>query len=361
MPASPSRNKPSVRDASFRVTSESVALRAVRRGFTLIELLVVIAIIAVLVALLLPAVQQAREAARRSQCRNNLKQIGIAIHNYHEVFNLMPIGYVDTATVTNAATQDGGWSWAAQILPQLDQGALFAKFDFRAHPHGLLAPEVGNTTAGATSLAVFACPSDTKPTTRKSGSSDPAATSTANGVVTAAATSSYVGNSGPFNAQFCDQTVAGYQSVRSVGAFRVNIGLSFKDFRDGLSNGMLVGETNWSQTRNNLLYGSVQNGGGADCTDLSEYRTNPYNHLRSTNTTMNAMAPVFPNKYFTAFASQHVGGAHFLMGDGSVHFLSENIENTSTNFTDPGVTANGPYGLYQRLSAIADGQPLGEF
>jgi prepilin-type N-terminal cleavage/methylation domain-containing protein/prepilin-type processing-associated H-X9-DG protein len=358
----PCRDDALVRDSFRNSTTRRAAEQRVRRGgFTLIELLVVIAIIAVLVAILLPAVQQAREAARRSQCRNNLKQLGVAIHNYHEIFGLMPIGYVDTATVSNAATQDGGWSWASQILPQLDQASLFDRFDFRFHPHGNLPPEAGNTLAGATHLAVFACPSDVKPMTRKSGSSDPAATSTANGVVPAVATSSYVGNSGPFNAQFCDQAIPGYQSPRSVGAFRVNVGLSFRDFTDGLSNSMLVGETHWSQTRNNLLYGSVQNAGGADCTELTEYRTNPYNHLRSTNTTMNATAAVYPAKYFTAFASTHSGGANFLMGDGSVHFLSENLENTSTNFTDPGVTANGPYGLYQRLSAIADGRPLGEF
>ncbi|HWL08492.1 MAG TPA: DUF1559 domain-containing protein [Planctomicrobium sp.] len=333
------------------------------RGFTLIELLVVIAIIAILVALLLPAVQQAREAARRSECRNNLKQIGLAIHNYHDIYNLTPIGYIDTngSTTTNAGTQDGGWSWAAQILPQLDQTALFSKFDFRFHPHGKLPPEEQNTIASATSLAVFSCPSDTKPRTRKSGSSDPNATSTANGIVDAVATSSYVGNSGPFNAQFCNQSNPAYQSDRSVGAFRVNIGLRFRDFTDGLSNTMLVGETQWTQTRNNLLYGSLKNAGGADCTDLDEYQTCPYNHVRSTNTFMNATKTAYPVKYHTAFGSPHTGGVLFLMGDGSVRFISESIENTSTNFTDAGVTVNGPYGLYQRLSAIADGQLLGEF
>ncbi|MDB5344629.1 MAG: Prepilin-type N-terminal cleavage/methylation protein [Schlesneria sp.] len=332
-----------------------------RPGFTLIELLVVIAIIAVLISLLLPAVQQAREAARRSQCKNNLKQIGLAMHNYHDIYNRIPMGYIDTAAPTAAATEDGGWSWAAQILPQLDQAALAAKFDFRFHPHGVLANETGNTAAGTTPLQVFSCPSDVKPPTRKSGSSDPAATSTANGIVPAVATSSYVGSSGPFDANFCDQTAAAYQSVRAVGAFRVNIGLGFQSFTDGLSNSILVGETHWMQTRNNMLYGSLQNAGGADCTDLSEFRTNPYNHLRSTNCYMNATAVRFPSKYFTAFASMHVGGSHFLMGDGSVRFISDNIENTSTNFSDPGVTANGPFGLYQRLSAIADGQTLGEF
>ena len=95
-----------------------------RRGFTLIELLVVIAIIAVLVALLLPAVQQAREAARRSQCKNNLKQIGLAIHNYHEICNMLPVG--------NIASSAGGWgpSWYTQILPQIDQGPVFNRLNF---------------------------------------------------------------------------------------------------------------------------------------------------------------------------------------------------------------------------------------
>src|SRR3954463_8669310 len=102
-----------------------------RFGFTLIELLVVIAIIAILIALLLPAVQQAREAARRTQCKNNLKQIGLALHNYHDVFGCIPPGYIDIGTPNSPTVYDGGWSWASMILPQIDQAPLFNSFDFK--------------------------------------------------------------------------------------------------------------------------------------------------------------------------------------------------------------------------------------
>src|SRR6187431_767815 len=92
-----------------------------RRGFTLIELLVVIAIIGVLVSLLLPAVQQAREAARRSQCKNNLKQIGLAMHNYHDVHNTLPPGYITGVPQNINASEISHWSWGAFVLPQIDQ------------------------------------------------------------------------------------------------------------------------------------------------------------------------------------------------------------------------------------------------
>ena len=119
---------------------------SVRRGFTLIELLVVIAIIAILMALLLPAVQQAREAARRSQCKNNLKQIGLALHNY-----------LDTAKCFPFATGGTGnrYSALSQLLPQLDQGPLFKKIDFKQ-----LITAPANVTAGLTVLPQFLCPSD---------------------------------------------------------------------------------------------------------------------------------------------------------------------------------------------------------
>ena len=101
------------------------------RGFTLIELLVVIAIIAVLIALLLPAVQAAREAARRAQCVNNLKQIGLALHNYHDAIGAFPMSYAASSRFVDGATDTApGWGWGTMILPQLEQGPLFNAVNF---------------------------------------------------------------------------------------------------------------------------------------------------------------------------------------------------------------------------------------
>jgi len=111
--------------------------RPQKHGFTLIELLVVIAIIAILIALLLPAVQQAREAARRSSCKNNLKQLGLAFHNYHETFQQFPLqqtccGVVDTGAPALMQTWRIRHSWTVRILPYLDQASLFQKYDSNA-------------------------------------------------------------------------------------------------------------------------------------------------------------------------------------------------------------------------------------
>ena len=128
-----------------------------RRGFTLIELLVVIAIIAVLIALLLPAVQQAREAARRSQCTNNLKQIGLALHNYHDVYNTFPAGYIDQGVAANR----GHYSWTSAILPYIDQAPLSNLMRVGDVP--LSTNLTNNLTAMQTPLSGFACPSNPAP------------------------------------------------------------------------------------------------------------------------------------------------------------------------------------------------------
>src|SRR5436190_7827746 len=128
-----------------------------RRGFTLIELLVVIAIIAVLIALLLPAVQQAREAARRVQCSNNLKQFGLAMHNYESSYRMFPIGNALFGTGTSAAILDNGWSVPARLFPFLDNAQQFENLNFEVKYS-----DKRNTTMIAINVAMLMCPSETK-------------------------------------------------------------------------------------------------------------------------------------------------------------------------------------------------------
>src|SRR5580704_7370538 len=130
-----------------------------QRGFTLIELLVVIAIIAVLIALLLPAVQAAREAARRSQCINNLKQIGLAMHNYHQTYDCFPNG----ALISTSGANNYSWSAHARLLANLEQQSLYNAVNWSVGPINDTYGTFANATVSATRLAVFLCPSSTPP------------------------------------------------------------------------------------------------------------------------------------------------------------------------------------------------------
>ena len=351
-----------------------------RYAFTLIELLVVIAIIAILVALLLPAVQQAREAARRSSCKNNLKQLGLAIHNYHDTHGVFPPGYIDGDGITNGGTgqsggNDNGYSWQAMILPMIEQSALYDQFDFSLHPWGAPGNGVAVGVNGASSnanhnacsktLPSLSCPSDIKPDTTTIH------TNTEVGYHANLATSSYAGNLGCYNGGPCSANGFNHKGNFSNGVLQVNGKLRFKDVTDGTSNTFLIGEIRWLQdgvgSNNNTLYGGVAGGGQARCDQVAGDGSNassggPFRSLRATRNIVNVAGT--SDERGRAFASFHQGGAQFVMVDGSVRFISENIHHTNYGFqaSNPFGNASGSnFGTYQRLAARNDGRVLGEF
>lgn len=290
------------------------------RGFTLIELLVVIAIIAVLVAILLPAVQQAREAARRSTCKNNLKQIGLALHNYHDVYQRLPAGYQ-----YNSNNLIPIYGWAVSILPYLEQSALYESLNPGAIP--LNARYVAGFTEESrqllqTPISVYRCPSDTASQTHE--------------FVFAPtdffypATSNYVAYGG---AGTTAETLANNNDAH--GTFYGAAYLPFSHITDGLSNTFFVSErdagpvgpttdgytTNFGAavwpgiaSRNNVLrpYRTLAH---------AVYKIN-YDYVKGFNDKTNSYNA-------RGVASQHAGGVNVLMGDGAVRFVSENIEHVS--------------------------------
>jgi len=329
-----------------------------RPAFTLIELLVVIAIIAVLIALLLPAVQQAREAARRSQCRNNLKQLGLALHNYHDVANTLPPGWIG---VTTTPASGGRWGWGTMILPYLDQAPLFnslgtgagtdAGGTSRAGYAAVLTTLAANSTANAllqTPLAVYRCPSDVGSNTVEFTPG-----SLPSSAVTYGRTN-YLGVVGNVAMGTTPITTA---TANANGTFAQNSRRNFRDYTDGLSNTIVVGERRSPGTENTLQVGG--NGwwaGVPDDTTSTATAVGMAMHVGSTLYRMNSSDAATPttSERLQAFSSLHEGGAHFLMGDGAVKFISENI--------DSGTTVSGTgMRTYQKLGAINDNQVVGDY
>lgn len=321
-----------------------------RTGFTLIELLVVIAIIAILVALLLPAVQQAREAARRSQCKNNMKQLGLALHNYHDVFSQFPINYSTTFTTNNSTM-----SWMVTILPYIDQAPLFNQIDpnFGINndprsptPDSVAPANPSNGWAAKQVIPVYKCPSDT---------SDDIMGSRAN-YGGSWAVNSYKGVAGAnwaWGAYVSPTQFNGTRFGTSNNGLDRGNGLlfrgngfpysnSFSHVTDGTSNTFAIGEavarycthTWWWWFNGSTATCSVPLNAPAVCT------TNP---ALSPDARLAQCWGDWPNNY--SFKSMHVGGGQFTMCDGSVRFISENID----------------LSLYRGLATIAGGEVLGEF
>ena len=211
----------------------------------LIELLVVIAIIAVLIALLLPAVQQAREAARRSSCKNNLKQLGLGLHNYHESFGAFPPGYIDLRGTAPGTVTDnhGHWAWSAFLLPQVDQGALF---------NILKVGDVRPTTVITTNriemqsrVPGFRCPSDSGPGVHDAAVEPGYAIETTAAANTGLSLTNYVVVNGHASVRQRPATNPVDGTTGASGAFYRDSFVGFRDISDGSSNTVLVGERAW--------------------------------------------------------------------------------------------------------------------
>jgi prepilin-type N-terminal cleavage/methylation domain-containing protein/prepilin-type processing-associated H-X9-DG protein len=361
-----------------------------RSAFTLIELLVVVAIIALLMALLLPAVQKVREAANRMKCGNNLKQIGLACHNYHNSYEAFPPGNVSPVTMSAAGCFSGtsstsphpGPPWSAAILPYIEQTAIANSLNMgpsgtfpssyndasTSPPPANLKPAVYNPITNSplyASINVYQCPTTPQgmlpwvavatvgnpiPGVERTtmnyfgcmggGLDEPATTNKTPSANLQNCTCGTVGAPFP-NAQFLIHWTNGFMHVNS----RKRIA----DAKDGTSNSILVGETIYQNMQVNRGWGSshrTQHGSNNGPGNI----TGTYRAINSGK----ALYEAFSNKTTdqnihnhlmnTTFGSMHTGGAQFCFGDGSVRFLNENMN----------------LAIYRTLGAISDGLPLGD-
>jgi len=298
------------------------------RGFTLIELLVVIAIIGVLVALLLPAVQQAREAARRSQCKNNLKQIGLAIHNYADVHGTFPIGSSQFDNRGSFIGNRGFMGWSVALLPFVEQAALYQLWD----PGADSSSSGTNAQVRIRSIPVYNCPSDpnigrlVNPVTGTPNSERVYATSSYRGVSGRSSNGLYFDDAWHFDeGQFLTLSRNDKGALTAIG-----YGISptrLRDITDGTSNTLMVGEgqtlttlgrgTFWAHTYSSYALGSITVGEPVPSFGITDYQA-----CADAANTMGYL----DNSCKRFFGSQHIGGVQFSLCDGSVKFVSRNVD-----------------------------------
>lgn len=339
-------------------------------GFTLIEVLVVLAVIAVLIALLLPAVQNARNSARRAQCLSNLKQIGLAVHNYHDSHRVLPPGYVCHRAGDVEASELSHWGWAAMILPQLDSVVLFNRLDVnRSSIHENAASSTGVALLQSV-VPALRCPSDDGPSVNgfcESMSIDPTAPEagwynrmvTSNGIDRVSpSVSNYV-----MSACSSISTTPIVDATKYGGATGVgfqNSSVSFSEIKDGTANTFLVGERCFSRdglplgAANVLGFSSRVNTQGAS----AGIKTAGMSVLGIANHGINWTSDNRVHQT-RGYHSRHTGGANFLACDGSARFVSENIEYDNSSAPSSSVR-DGAWidSLFERLIGRADGQSV---
>ena len=322
-----------------------------RYGFTLVELLVVIAIISVLVSLLMPAVQQAREAARRTQCQNNLRQIGLALHNYHDTFKVFPPGNTTSlpkciCSKTSFASQST-WSWLTMILSQLEQSNAYLAIAPGSEPVGTAIQNPFKANEFRRSLPIFLCPSDSGPllNTQRTLSVDGCGCNSTSGYPDdgddtqkiPVARSSYVGSQGV---------------IPGDGLFGMNSRLNLGDVLDGTSNTILVAERSYVGPVPGSITGGAVWGGV----------TRSFNHMALIDDgPSGVLANFIPNMNSASHlgtASLHPAGANFLLCDGSVRFIGENIH---SHFDSSFPNDTSKWGTYRRLANRGDRRTLGDF
>ncbi len=314
-----------MRRSNTRILTAQYATNSARSGLTLIELLVVIGIIGLLIGLLLPAVQAAREAARRASCSNNLKQIGLALQNYHDSHHALPPGYI--SNFDGSGNDLGpGWGWAALLLPYTEENNLHKLIQF-----SLPIESPANATPRLTPVAGYLCPSDAAEPTWKVKSYDLSGTPTA--TLCEVASANYVGVFGTSE-----------PGVNGDGIFFRDANLGFRSISDGTSVTIIVGERSHSLCQSTWV-GSVT---GASLYPPPGSLAPPVVNNATgmvLGHTGDGNGPGSANSYVNQFSSMHGRGANFVFADGHVQFLVEEMD----------------YKIYLALSTRAGGEAVGNF